>query len=69
MKEIKNLGLKNLEQLRKLPKADLEKELESSSKNLYVLKMKAKLGEQKQTHHIKALRRYVARVKTIANSK
>jgi len=48
---------------------DLKQELASSSKNLYVLKMKKQLGEQTQTHLIKALRRYIARVKTIASSK
>ncbi len=69
MKVLKDLKLKNLEQLTKLSKADLQKELDTSSKNLYVLKMKTKLGELKQTHYVKALRRYIARVKTIANSK
>ena len=47
----------------------MKQELASSSKNLYVLKMKKQLGEQTQTHLIKALRRYIARVKTIASSK
>ena len=61
MKEIKDLNLKDL--------ADLRNELNTSSKNLYVLKMKKQLGEQIQTHLIKALRRYIARVKTIASSK
>ncbi|PID87349.1 50S ribosomal protein L29 [Candidatus Gracilibacteria bacterium] len=69
MKKEKDLKLKNLEQLKGLSKADLKKELDASSKNLYVLKMKKTLGELKQTHYITALRRYVARVKTIANSK
>ncbi len=68
MKEIKDLKLKSLEDLRKLNSEDLKKELEASSKNLYVLKMKGKVGELKQTHLIKALRRYIARVNTIANT-
>lgn len=31
--------------------------------------MKKQLGEVKQTHTIKFLRRYIARIKTIANMK
>ncbi|MBB1565317.1 50S ribosomal protein L29 [Candidatus Gracilibacteria bacterium] len=69
MKEIKDLKLKDLAKLNELSEADLKQELASSSKNLYVLKMKKQLGEQTQTHLIKALRRYIARVKTIASSK
>ena len=69
MKEIKDLKLKELAELNKLNEAELKAELASSSKNLYVLKMKKQLGEQTQTHLIKALRRYIARVKTIASSK
>ena len=69
MKEIKDLKLKDLAKLNELSEADLKQELASSSKNLYVLKMKQQLGEQTQTHLIKALRRYIARVKTIASSK
>ena len=69
MKEIKDLKLKDLAKLNELSKADLKQELASSYKNLYVLKMKKQLGEQTQTHLIKALRRYIARVKTIASSK
>jgi hypothetical protein len=69
MKEIKDLKLKELAELNKLNEAELKAELASSSKNLYVLKMKKQLGELTQTHLIKALRRYIARVKTIASSK
>ncbi len=69
MKEIKDLKLKELAELNKLNEAELKAELASSSKNLYVLKMKKQLGEITQTHLIKALRRYIARVKTIASSK
>lgn len=69
MKELKDLNLKDLAKLNDLNEVDLKKELTSSSKNLYVLKMKKQLGEQTQTHLIKALRRYIARIKTIASSK
>lgn len=69
MKELKDLKLKSLDELRKMNQSDLQKELKSSTKNLYVLKMKSKLGELKQTHLIKALRRYVAQLHTIEISK
>lgn len=69
MKELKDLNLKNLSELDKLNEADLKNELVKSSKNLYVLKMKKQLGELTQTHLIKALRKYIARVKTVASSK
>lgn len=69
MKEIKDLNLKDLTKLKELNESDLKKELNSSSRNLYVLKMKKELGEQTQTYLIKVLRRYIARVKTIASSK
>lgn len=69
MKEIKDLNLKDLAKLNELNESDLKKELSDSSKNLYVLKMKKQLGEQTQTHLIKALRKYIARLKTVASSK
>jgi ribosomal protein L29 len=47
----------------------LKKEYKNSSEDLYVLKMKKELWEQKQTHLIKILRRYIAQIKTVASSK
>lgn len=69
MKEIKDLNLKELEKLNWMSELDLKSELIKSSKNLYILKMKKELGEQKQTHLIKSLRRYVAQLNTVATSK
>ncbi|MDD2870622.1 MAG: 50S ribosomal protein L29 [Candidatus Gracilibacteria bacterium] len=69
MKEIKDLKLQEIGKLRELNEKDLKAELTKSSKDLYVLRMKKELGELKQTHLIKALRRYTAQVKTIAASK
>jgi len=68
MKELKDLKLKEISKLRTLSKEELKEEIVSSSKQLFVLKMKNKKGELKQTHLIKFLRRYIARVKTIANT-
>ena len=69
MKEIKELKLRSLADLQELNEKALKEELETSSKNLYVLKMKKQLGEQTKTHLIKALRKYIAQVKTVASSK
>ncbi len=69
MKEIKDLKLQTLEKLNWLNEKDLRNELSRTSKELFTLKMKKELGELKQTHLIKAVRRYIAQVKTVASSK
>ena len=69
MKEIKDLKLQDMKKLSSLDEKNLKTELVSSSKNLFTLRMKKQLGELKQTHLIKALRRYIAKVKTVATSK
>jgi len=63
---MKELNLKEKADLRKLDAKSLKEELKAKSKKLYELSMKKSLGELKQTHLIKALRRYIAVVKTIA---
>jgi ribosomal protein L29 len=69
MKEIKDLNLKELNKLIELDEKALRAELSASSKNLFTLRMKKEVGEQKQTHLIKTLRRYIAQINTVANSK
>lgn len=69
MKEIKDLKLQEIGKLRELNENDLKAELTKSSKELFTLKMKKELGELKQTHLIKALRRYTAQLRTVATSK
>ena len=69
MKEIKDLKLIDIAKLKELNEKDLWTELKKASKNLYVLKMQKQLGELKQTHLIKVLRRYIARINTVATSK
>ena len=68
MKEIKDLKLQELGKLIELNEKDLKAELTKSSKALFVLRMKKELGELKQTHLIKALRRYIAQINTVATS-
>ena len=69
MKHLKDLKLKDISKLVSLSKEELKKEISESMKNLFVLKMKKEKGELKQTHLIKFLRRYIARVKTLVNNK
>lgn len=65
MKEVKDLHVKSNPDLRKLSAEKLHEELEASQRRLYTLKMKLANGEQKQTHLIKVLRRYVAILHTL----
>ena len=69
MKQLKDLNLKENSKLNSLDKKELNEEITLSMKNLFVLRMKKEKGELKQTHLIKILRRYIAKVKTIANMK
>jgi len=69
MKQLKDLNLKESSKLATLSKVELNKEIAESMKNLFVLRMKKEKGELKQTHLIKFLRRYIAKVKTLANIK
>ena len=69
MKELKDLKLLDLEKLNLLSDTDLKKELHISEKKYFTIKMKKQLDEVKQTHQVKFLRRYIARIKTIASTK
>lgn len=69
MKELKDLKLKNISDLKEMEEKALKTELKKSSENLFVLRMKKDLGEIKQTHLIRTQRKYIARMKTVANSK
>jgi len=67
MKELKDLKLKKISDLRKMSKVDLKNEIKISEKNLFILRMNKETGELKQTHLIKFLRRYIARLNTLVN--
>lgn len=69
MKEIKDLKIKNTSNLNELTDSKLKMEIKDSEKKLFTLRMKKELWELKQTHLVKFLRKYVARLKTIAVSK
>jgi len=69
MKEINNLKIKSSLDLIKLDLNELRKELLNSEKVLFELKMKLDLNELKQTHLVKAVRRYIALINTVIYSK
>jgi len=69
MKELKDLKLMDTSKLDALDESKLKEELKGSEKKLYTLKVKLELSEQKQTHLIKALRKYIARIRTMATAK
>ncbi len=69
MKEIKDLWLKTLKDLQKLSWEELKKEWVNSKKRLFELHMKLQAKELKQTHLIKFLRRYIAKINTVAVEK
>lgn len=68
MKELKDLKMKSSTELTKLSAEKVMDEIKDAEKNLYTLRMKLAVGELKQTHLIKILRRYVASLKTLAGS-
>lgn len=69
MKEIKDLKMKSSDALEKLSAEKLTEEVKGAEKILYTLKMKLAVGELKQTHLMKAMRRYIASLKTLLNKK
>lgn len=54
---------KFIENISKMDLNTLNKELKEAEKNLFSLKMKHKSDELKQSHLIKNLRRYIAKIK------
>jgi len=69
MKELKDLNLKSFKDLEKLDEKSLKEEYLAASKKMFTLNMKLQLRELKQTHLIKFLRRYIARIKTLSKIK
>lgn len=65
MKEMKDLKMKAPDALKKLTADKLTEEINGAEKLLYTMRMKLSLGELKQTHLVKAMRRYIASLKTL----
>lgn len=58
--------LKAVKELKELSSADLSTELKETEKALFSAKMGIELNTQRQTHVVKVLRRYIAKIKTVA---
>lgn len=61
--------MKTLEELRALTLNEMKDMLDSSAKQLTMLRFKRKMSEENQTHNFKALRKLRARILTIMNEK
>lgn len=59
---------KSLADLKALSKSELQTELTSARRDLYVLTMKKELGELKQSHLMKKSRKYIAQISTFLTS-
>lgn len=61
----KATALKDLKALRALDTAGLQKELTTTEKELYILRMKHVANELKQPHLLAAHKRQIARIQTL----
>ncbi|MFZ2255616.1 MAG: 50S ribosomal protein L29 [Patescibacteria group bacterium] len=59
---------KSLVDLKALTKSELQTELTSARRDLYILTMKKELGELKQSHLMKQSRKYIAQISTFITS-
>ncbi len=69
MSAIKDLKLMEKAKLAEADVKTLKQEISLASKKMFEISMKKELGELKQTHLIKELRRYIATAKTFVNEK
>jgi len=69
MKALKDLKLQEFAKLKELSVKDLNAEKTVSAKKLFTLTMKLRVGELKQTHLIKFLKKYIAKLNTIIATK
>jgi len=67
MKDI--MKLKTAQELREDNVDSLNEELKKANKELFTVKMNLLHNSSKQTHLVKNLRRYIARIKTTLNEK
>ncbi len=59
---------KSVTELKALSKTELNTELATARRDLYILAMKKELGELKQTHLMKQARKYIAQISTFLSS-
>lgn len=62
------LEAKDIATLKGMDRAELQSELQSARRELYLLTMKKELGELKETHKMRATRKYIAQVSTFLTS-
>jgi len=60
--------MRTLEELKKLEKAQLQKELEEARKELVENKFNVKNNQAKNTHTIKTSKKYIAQILTVLNN-
>ncbi len=66
---MKDLKLQELSKLKQMSEVDFKAELKKAWKQLFTFRMKLEVGELKQSHKIKFIRRYIARMNMIASDK
>lgn len=69
MKGLKDLKLIDNKTLEAMPKDKVLEEIKKIWKKMFELRMKLSLWELKQTHVIKVLRRYIAKLNTLVAGK
>ena len=67
-KKTSSSELKDLKALKAMDRSDLTAELTAARKALFVLTMKKDLGELKQTHLMRAHRKYIAQISTFLST-
>lgn len=67
-KKTSSAEIKDMKSLRDMDSVTLTMELAQARKSLFVLQMKHQLGELKQPHILRQLRRYVAQISTALTS-
>ena len=67
-KKTSSSEFKDLKALKAMDRSDLTAELTDARKALFVLTMKKDLGELKQTHLMRAHRKYIAQISTFLST-
>ncbi len=61
--------MKTLQDLRELSVEELVKEISVSERHLYEVGIKVRAQQEKQTHLVKAAKKYIARLNTVIKEK
>ena len=66
---MKDLKTKKQDALEKMSVSEIKTEIKEAEKKMFSLRMKLNLWELKQTHTIKMIRKYIARMNTLLTAK